>query len=363
MSMRLFMTADSVGGVWSYALQLARALQPHGVQMTIAVLGSAASSQQLAQAQGIEGLDVLQTDLPLDWQAEDGASVADTATHIATLARRHAANIVQLNSPILAAFEKFSVPVVGVCHSCVATWWDATCGGSLPADFEWRTSLLLNGYRACDIVVAPTAAYGNMVASRYGISPTIIANGIDEPRNQPNVQKERFVLTAGRLWDKGKNFATLDAAAALLDAPVYAAGALIHPPSNEVACNAAISLGFLSTSSLQSWMQRAAIFVSVAVYEPFGLAVLEAAQNGCALVLADTPGFRELWHDAAVFVSPRDAKALASNLQEFLDAPSEARRFGQAARQRARQFDLQRLGQGMMALYRRLDDRHGLAAA
>ena len=34
-------------------------------------------------------------------------------------------------------------------------------------------------------------------------------------------------------------------------------------------------------------MQRAEVFVSPAVYEPFGLTVLEAAAAGCALVLAD----------------------------------------------------------------------------
>ena len=44
------------------------------------------------------------------------------------------------------------------------------------------------------------------------------------------------------------------------------------------------------------------IFVSVSRYEPFGLAVLEAAHAGCALVLSDIPTFRELWQGAASFV-------------------------------------------------------------
>jgi hypothetical protein len=38
--------------------------------------------------------------------------------------------------------------------------------------------------------------------------------------------------------------------------------------------------------------------------EPFGLAVLEAAQAGCPLVLSDLPGFRELWDGAALFRRP-----------------------------------------------------------
>ena len=50
---------------------------------------------------------------------------------------------------------------------------------------------------------------------------------------------------------------------------------------------------------------RCPIFVSAARYEPFGLAVLEAAQAGCALVLSDIPTFRELWDGAALFVPRR----------------------------------------------------------
>ncbi len=46
----------------------------------------------------------------------------------------------------------------------------------------------------------------------------------------------------------------------------------------------------------------ATVFASMARYEPFGLAVLEAAQAGMRLVLSDIPTFRELWDGAAIFV-------------------------------------------------------------
>ena len=45
--MRVLMTADAVGGVWTYALELARALAPHGV-----ALGTAHRGQD-----GIEPVD------------------------------------------------------------------------------------------------------------------------------------------------------------------------------------------------------------------------------------------------------------------------------------------------------------------
>ena len=37
--MRVLMTADTVGGVWTYALDLARALAPHGVSVALATMG------------------------------------------------------------------------------------------------------------------------------------------------------------------------------------------------------------------------------------------------------------------------------------------------------------------------------------
>ncbi len=85
-------------------------------------------------------------------------------------------------------------------------------------------------------------------------------------------------------------------------------------------------------------MQRASVFVSPALYEPFGLTVLEAAACGCALVLADLPSFRELWNDAAVFVAPRDAGALTTALQRVCRDENLRRRLQTVARQRARRY-------------------------
>ena len=79
------------------------------------------------------------------------------------------------------------------------------------------------------------------------------------------------------------------------------------------------------------------IFVSSALYEPFGLAVLEAAQAGCALVLSDIPTFRELWDGAALFVSPHDDRALAAAIVRLLgDRSYRAERAEKAVERAAR---------------------------
>src|SRR3546814_16818778 len=81
-------------------------------------------------------------------------------------------------------------------------------------------------------------------------------------------------------------------------------------------------LGVLGEASMAAWRERAGIFVSPSLYEPFGLAVLEAAMSGCALLLSDIPTFRELWDGAAVFTPAGDSDALADRLR------SEERRVG-----------------------------------
>ena len=66
-------------------------------------------------------------------------------------------------------------------------------------------------------------------------------------------------------------------------------------------------------------MRRSAIFAAPSRYEPFGLAVVEAAISGAALVLADIPTFRELWSDAALFVSPDDSGGWSRALTELAE--------------------------------------------
>src|SRR3546814_3677782 len=42
----LLLSADAVGGVWQYSTDLIRALQPHGYQVTLAVMGPALRSEE-----------------------------------------------------------------------------------------------------------------------------------------------------------------------------------------------------------------------------------------------------------------------------------------------------------------------------
>ncbi|WP_152613521.1 glycosyltransferase [Inquilinus limosus] len=133
---RLLMTADAVGGVWPYALDLAAALaRRHEVETTLAVLGPLPDEDQRWAAGLVPGLRLVETALPLDWLAGRPKEVEAAGRRIAALAVDAGAEIVQLNTPALAAKAVFPVPTVAVHHSCVATWWAGVRTGPLPADF------------------------------------------------------------------------------------------------------------------------------------------------------------------------------------------------------------------------------------
>ena len=159
------------------------------------------------------------------------------------------------------------------------------------------------------------------------------------------------MLTSGRLWDAGKDLATLDRAAARVGGRVEAAGALVGPNAERADCRSVLALGSLDRAHLDDRLARASVFCSMALYEPFGLGVLEAAQASCALVLSDIPTFRELWDGAAVFVEPRDDQALAAVLSDLLSDPERAARLGALAARRASRFSAQAMVENTLAVY------------
>lgn len=350
----VLMTADAVGGVWTYALDLARGLAGFGVRTTLVVMGPAPGADQQAEAAGVRGLELIETGLPLDWTASEYAEIGESAAAVRGLARGLKVDLVHLNSPALAAGGGYHAPVLGACHSCLATWWSAVRDGPLPEDFRWRTQALWQGLIACDALIAPSAAFARDTARTYDVPrPYVVHNG-RTPSFIDAKPRERAVFTAGRLWDAGKNIEVLDRAAARLAAPLLAAGPLESPTGDRVQLSHAQALGRLTQDEVSERLAARPVFASAALYEPFGLAVLEAAQAGCALVLSDIPTFRELWEDAAVFAPADDADAFAEALQSVLDDPGRAAALGAAARKRSRRYTVEALTTGVLEIYRTL---------
>jgi glycogen(starch) synthase len=322
--MKVLMTADTVGGVWTYALELARALQPHGVEIVLATMGAPLTAAQRAGAAALPNLRVHQSTFRLEWMVDPWRDVDRAGEWLGAIEARERPDIVHLNGYAHAALG-WSAPTLVVAHSCVRSWWRAVKGAAAPASWEEYTTRVTAGLRAAHLVVAPTHAMLAMTAREYGVSgrTRVIANGRDPAFVAPSA-KERFILCAGRLWDEAKNLAALDAVAHALSWPVHVAGDGRDPDGRRSAFAALSPLGLLEPASLARWMSRAALYALPARYEPFGISALEAGLAGCALVLGDIPSLREVWGDVATFVAPDDRRELARTLRRLIDDPSPA---------------------------------------
>ncbi len=179
----------------------------------------------------------------------------------------------------------------------------------------------------------------------------VIHNGLDCGRHIG--RKEPFVLAAGRLWDEGKNIGVLAAAAGELRWPVKLAGAAC-PDERFDGCRNVELLGELPRAELLNLMERASIFAAPALYEPFGLGILEAASAGCALVLSDIPTLRELWSGAAVFVDPRNSQELSAVLQRICGSAALRTQLQRSAARRARRYGAATMTDAYCLAYREL---------
>src|SRR5690349_23110488 len=73
---RILMTGDTVGGVWTYTMELAEALGEHGIQVVLAAMGGPPSEAQRVEADRIPNLDLLASDFKLEWMEDPWRDVA-----------------------------------------------------------------------------------------------------------------------------------------------------------------------------------------------------------------------------------------------------------------------------------------------
>ncbi len=302
--------------------------------------------------------------LPIDWLCEGPEPIYAAGEAIATIAAARQVDLVQLNMPTLGARTRFGVPVVAVMHGCIATWWDAANGTTLPIEFRWQRTATHQALLAADAVVAPSATHAGEVARHYGLvqAPLAIHNGRSPLLAASDARPARSLFTAGRLWDRVKDTAVLDRVAARVSVPFRAAGTTRGPHGETVTPNHLTLLGQLGTEALAAELAARPIFVSAARFEPFGLAVLEAAAAGCPLVLSDIATFHELWDGAATFVPVGDADGYVAAIEALLGDPARATMLGDAARDRAARYTPAATAAQMAALYAQLVDARRVAA-
>ena len=348
---RVLITTDAVGGVWRYTVDLVGELDRASIACLLVGAGPEPDAARAGECDGWRRSDIVWTPHPLDWMTGDPDALEAARDDLERRARDWRADLLHLHSPSQAAGLSRDRPVAVVSHSCQATWCDAVGYGRMPDEWSASIGRMRAGFARADRILVPTNAHAEALERAYGPldRTTIVANAVTP--HEDAAGKEPFVLAAGRWWDPGKNGRALDRAAARTTWPVRMAGPLLGPEGSAFSLEHAVALGEMPNAELRGLMARASIFASPSLYEPFGLAVLEAASHHCALVLADIPTLRELWAGAAVFADPGDPDSFARAIERLSSDEAERVALATAARRIARRFTPERQLAAVLAAY------------
>lgn len=348
--LRVLMTADAVGGVWSYSVGLCRSLPAIG--FVLATMGPRPVQVQRDAVRNLGNVTLVESDYSLEWMADGGTDLAESGGWLIDLIERFDIDVIHVNGYAHARLGA-ELPALVAAHSDVLSWWEAVHKSAAPPQWHGYRGRVIDGLAAAARVVAPSAAVLDDLKRHYlplTSRASVISNGIDLAAFHI-VDKGPVVMAAGRVWDPAKNLTALDAAAPGLSWPVEIAGEIQNPDGGIATFTNVRLLGSLKPSEMARHLAKASIFVAPARYEPFGLAILEAAAAGCALVVGDIPSLRENWDGAAAFVDPDCPAHLQAAIATLIADPEARSRLAAAARRRARRFTLDRMARAYAAVY------------
>lgn len=348
---KILMTADAVGDTLTYALALAAELTRAGAEVHLATMGPKLRAAQEARVRSIPGLVLHESTFALEWMEEPWADVARAADWLRGLEKSLKPDIVHLNGYAHGA-AGFDAPVVIAAHSCLRSWWDAAAGGPTPERYTAYEAAVKRGLGAAAAVITASSSMHASLQRYYGPLPrtAVVPNGLNAP-SSPSSEREPYVLSRELPWDRAEDVAVLGHVASRISWPLKVIRREAGSASSPQEGAGLESLTWMSPDEQGALMDRASIFLLAAKYEPFGLCALDAALRGCALVLADIPSLREVWGDAAVYVPPGDAAAVAEAITR-LEKDSNARsELAAAANLRARLYTPARNARAMRDVY------------
>ncbi len=360
--MKILMTTDTAGGLWQYSISLCGALANWGIEVVLATTGAPLSPAQRDVARRLSNVVIAERHDRVEWMAAAGQDMAESRGWLLSLARRHDVELAHVNDHTHAGID-FDLPTVMVAHSDIPSRFRAAHGESGPAEWNRYGRRVRDALARASVVVVPTEAVRSDLIRQFGrvAGPSlVIPNGIPLDRYRPGA-KRQVVMSVGRLWDQAKNIVQLDRIAPQVRWPIEVGGEVRLGDLQNFANIA--QLGLLPQSALEKRLAEAAIYAAPALYEPFGLAILEAAASGCALVLGDIPALREIWGDAASYARPGDDDGLVAILNALIAVPARRAAMAERARLRAGSFGIDRMAAQYAQLYLSLPRRTVLARA
>lgn len=358
--MRVLMTTDTVGGVWTFTKELAIGLLRTGHAVALASFGRAPSKEQTLWCTHLNvefGSAFLHTNscVSLEWMEENHTAYDNAELALLRMADEFRPDLFHANQYCFGRLP-LNVPKLITAHSDVLSW-AAACRpeGLDPSPWLDRyKSLVERGLAAADALVAPTQSMLCALNANFFVPPAnyVIPNGRSVPIcSQHHIERVMQAVTVGRLWDEAKNIAMLSNLNAPF--PVFAAGEQHYG-------NAAVPerlgcvrlMGPMEEWEMFDFYFRSSLYLATSIYEPFGLAPLEAALCGCAVIANDISSLREVWGVGAVyFRNIEDLTGICEEMNTSADTLQDAQRRSYG---RALELSAERMTETYLALYMKL---------
>ena len=343
--MHVLITADTVGGVWTYTQELVNGLVRRGVRVTLVSLGKLPRPEQTSWTTDLEGLDYRPTAYRLEWMENAERDVEESTAYLDKVIREVRPDVLHFNQYCYGSISA-PQPRIVVAHSDVVSWWVSVHQQEPDRTprIGWYRDTVERGLSGAQMVVAPSQWMLDTIVNYYAQpkSGMVIYNGRTPELFDADLEKENFVLSVGRLWDRGKQVSVL------LDrnqaAPICVVGCG-DEPRKQAGSEAEAEIepmepqlrGERSQEQLRELYGRAAMYAATSCYEPFGLAPLEAAFSRCALILNDIPVFHELWGDSAHYFRRNDPEDLEIAIRVLNGNPELRKEYGDLAYRRAQE--------------------------
>jgi glycosyltransferase involved in cell wall biosynthesis len=350
---KILMTADSLGGIWTYACELAKCLDQYGIEVHLACMGKLLSADQLLLVKDIKNLSIHSSSYKLEWMKDPWEDIEKAGNWLLELEKYIQPDIIHLNNYVHGNLN-WHAPVVMVAHSCVFTWWKSVKGENPPEDWNFYFKKVKEGLQTADLVVGVSQHYLNEIIDTYGPLKLfrVIHNGLN-PDDYFIQEKKAMIFGMGRVWDEGKNLKMLSLISEKMEWPVYIAGSL-SLPDNEAQNSNEIFLGQLNPNQIKYCLSEASIYVLPAKYEPFGLSALEAALSGCALVLAKIPTLHEIWGDAAVYFDVQNSEELELAVNTLIEDKNLLKKYRKKVFERAQKYHISKMTASYMEAYQQI---------
>ncbi|MGK7396810.1 MAG: glycosyltransferase family 4 protein [Candidatus Cyclobacteriaceae bacterium M3_2C_046] len=352
---KILMTADTLGGVWHYAVELIKQFAQRDIQVELATMGRALSASQIKDLAGLSNVNLHQSTCKLEWMEHPWEDVERAGHWLMEIQHKTRPDLVHLNN-FAHGDLPWQSPMIMVAHSCVASWWKAVKKTPLPAKYNTYLSRVKSGLSAADTIIAPSRAMLDQIQQIYGpfTRTAVIPNGKASQLYRKSI-KWPYIFSMGRIWDEAKNMESLVKIAPQLGWKVCLAGEQKHPDTKgKLRLKNVHFLGLKKPKQIAGILGEASIYALPAKYEPFGLSILEAAYSGCALVLGDIPSLRENWYDAALFVDPEDPMQLLSHLKLLMRDANYRNALAARAYDRAGQFSDRQMADQYLYYYQQI---------